>query len=85
MSTEESAAEETLKKAGEEHLRSLGRAISPEEKRVVIERILKIWEQCPYSRLGQLIVNATRFDYLFYVEDYILCESLENFQKDSDK
>jgi len=61
-----------------------GRAISAEQKRAVIERILAVWEKNPQLRLGQLLVNTmngiddehtTRR--IFYVEDEELAQRLE--------
>ncbi len=60
------------------------RAVTPAQKRAIVERILTVWEKTPELRLGQLIVNVmnglddehtTRK--LFYVEDEALAERLE--------
>lgn len=34
------------------------RAITPKQKRVIITRLLSLWESSPDERLGQFIVNA---------------------------
>lgn len=53
-----------------------GRAVTAEEKRAIVERILRAWQANPHLRLGQLIANAmavrgvdARSRDLFYVED----------------
>lgn len=35
-----------------------GRAETPKEKRAIVERVLRAWEQAPTLRLGQFIDNA---------------------------
>lgn len=60
-----------------------GRALTPEAKRVIMERILVAWEQRPEFRLGQLIVNAIDRNpahplSLFFLEDEELAELLED-------
>lgn len=56
-----------------------GRALTPSQKREVVERILSAWERVPDLRLGQLIEQAVRArGDLFYVEDHILVLSCEN-------
>jgi hypothetical protein len=56
-----------------------GRALTPEQKRAVIERILHAWEQAPALRLGQLVVNAAdrAGRDVFYVEDEALADMCE--------
>lgn len=58
-----------------------GRAITPEQKREVIERIYNAWLKAPQQRLGQLISNATynknTIKDIFYVEDEDLAEKIE--------
>lgn len=34
------------------------RAITPKQKRVIVTRLLALWESRPTERLGQFIVNA---------------------------
>lgn len=63
------------------------RAITPEQKRVVVERLLAVWEKAPALRLGQLMecARAKRkshhhiSDDFFYVEDEELAAILERF------
>lgn len=64
-----------------------GRAYSAEEKRAIVERILKVWqhESMSSQRLGQLIMNAARFTGqgdLFYREDDKLALATELFLAD---
>jgi hypothetical protein len=65
-----------------------GRALTPEQKRAVIERVLAAWEANPQQRLGQLFVNTVhravgnftkeeQVQRLYYVEDETLAEWLE--------
>ncbi len=60
-----------------------GRADTPEQKREVVERLLRCWEAHPAARLGQLILNALPahvepVPYLYNVEDFVLIKMLEN-------
>jgi hypothetical protein len=68
-----------------------GRALTPEQKRAVIDRVLVAWEANPRLRLGQLIVNvihrssggATKEEQVqrfYYVEDELLAELLEKWE-----
>jgi hypothetical protein len=52
------------------------RAITEAQKREVIEQLLKLWEQAPELRLGQMISNAVAGD-PFYIEDYDLIRRIE--------
>jgi hypothetical protein len=59
-----------------------GRALTPEQKRAIIERVLVAWEANPQLRLGQLIVNTLGRNpahpvSLFFVEDEEIAELLE--------
>lgn len=55
----------------------LGRACTPDAKRLALARLLAAWERHPQARLGQLIVNTQgRLD-LFYVEDDALLGRME--------
>jgi hypothetical protein len=56
-----------------------GRALTPEQKRAVMERILRAWEQVPELRLGQFLVGAAdRAERdVFYVEDEALADMCE--------
>ncbi len=60
------------------------RAKTNEQKRLVIERVLAVWQKNPDLRLGQLLINATSgldndhtVRKMFYVEDDALAERLE--------
>lgn len=62
------------------------RAVTPEQKRAVVERILKMWELVPGLRLGQLLVNAHSWrrpghNDIFHDEDLDLAESVESIVK----
>lgn len=56
------------------------RAITPEQKKEVLDSILKVWLNNPDLRLGQLIRNS-KDKYssmkLFYIEDYELMKMIE--------
>lgn len=65
-----------------------GRALTPEQKRAIIERVLVAWERQPQLRLGQLVNNviaqATQHapaekvvQKLYFIEDEALAELLE--------
>ncbi len=62
-----------------------GRAITPEQKRAVVERVLVSWERRPDLRLGQLLVTAhnasvsTGAVAMFYAEDEALALAAEAF------
>jgi hypothetical protein len=58
-----------------------GRALTPAEKRAVIERIHAAWIAVPHQRLGQLIANACRDKFIFYTKDTTLAELCEAFAK----
>jgi hypothetical protein len=58
------------------------RAITPEQKREIIERIYAAWLNVPEQRLGQLLDNANWFAGdvgLFDQEDYALVVATELF------
>lgn len=61
------------------------RAVTPEQKREVIERLLAAWMRAPDLRLGQLISNSVyepvsgRMVDLFTIEDVVFVESVERF------
>lgn len=65
-------------------LRNKGRALTPNEKRQVIERLYAVWLAMPTLRLGQLVMGVAhtvgRSD-PFYVEDRALVEAAEDFAK----
>lgn len=56
----------------------IGRAETPEEKRIVLERFYTLWMRYPQLRFGQLIKNAFLED-IYYVEDEPFIEGLERF------
>lgn len=67
---------------GRDRLAAQGRAVGEHAKRVVLDRILRVWLQEPDLRLGQLITNAmVHTDGLFYVEDEDLAKVLEEWVK----
>jgi hypothetical protein len=57
------------------------RAITPEQKREVLDRLFIIWSERRFEsmRLGQLIVNAVRCyaPDVFYREDFALMRDVE--------
>ena len=61
------------------------RAITPEQKRLVMERVLAAWNESPQLRLGQLIDGVIHWckkpgPDLYYIEDTDLAELLENWR-----
>lgn len=69
-----------------------GRALTPEDKRIVMDRFLVAWLRAPQQRLGQLVDNAVARQRraeeplqrpngpdLFYIEDERLVEMVEQF------
>lgn len=64
------------------------RALTPEDKRVIMQRLLTTWNRRPAMRLGQLIANSLRksvddefWHELFDLEDLDLIEAVEEFTK----
>jgi hypothetical protein len=59
-----------------------GRAITVEDKKFVVQRLLQAWEQTPGLRFGQLLMNACK-EYgvkdIYYIEDEILVEIVLGF------
>ena len=53
------------------------RAMTDEQKRVVIERLYLLWCTHPEVRLGQLLGNVSPD--LYFTEDVPLMDSLEHF------
>lgn len=55
------------------------RAITPEAKRELVERLLALWLEWPALRLGQLIMNTMRPTHaqLYNIEDHDLVSKLE--------
>lgn len=54
-----------------------GRAVTDEQKRVVMERLLAAWMKMPELRLGQLLVAGVTGRDVFYVEDETLVRCAE--------
>jgi len=55
-----------------------GRALTVEQKRAVLKRILNVWAKSPEQRLGQLVVNSgIALNTLFSIEDEALANLLE--------
>lgn len=58
-----------------------GRAITPEAKRAVVERLLRAWLAAPHLRLGQLLIAACEHRARpvdpFHVEDESLAALVE--------
>lgn len=54
------------------------RAITPEDKKIIIDRLYACWLKIPDERLGQLIWNSYGRHDFFYVEDEDFVEHLEN-------
>jgi hypothetical protein len=51
------------------------------QRRECIEQILKVWEEFPDMRLGQLIVNATFPKNIFYKEDIEFVQEIVLFEQ----
>lgn len=57
-----------------------GRALTPEQKKEITDRLLAAWLRVPAMRLGQLIMNATSGRDIFYAEDYPLIREIEEWK-----
>jgi hypothetical protein len=57
------------------------RALTSEQKELLIKRLLVAWNKSSYLRLGQLLSNAAGND-LFNIEDQTLIEKVEVFIND---
>jgi hypothetical protein len=60
-----------------------GRAVTPEAKRAIIERLLAAWLASPHLRLGQLLegrMHRQGVGDMFYVEDDVLARVAEGGQ-----
>ena len=53
---------------------------NPQRIQPTLKLIEKIWNQVPDLRLGQLIVNVTKQNDPFYVEDETLIEQLKEYE-----
>lgn len=60
----------------------IGRASTPAEKRVVIERIHAAWCAVPGVRLGELMMRAMPRETFHFTEDTTLAELCEAFAKE---
>lgn len=64
------------------------RALTPEQKKDVLDRIYKAWLDAPHQRLGQLLSNSVHVHReddgvaLFYVEDVTIAGWVEDFVAD---
>jgi hypothetical protein len=58
------------------------RAVGPDRKKNVIDRLLDVWQRYPDLRLGQLIDNV-RVN-LYYIEDLDLIREIEYSYRDRD-
>lgn len=45
----------------------------------ILERLKTVWKDNPDLRLGQLLLAVVNADRLFYIEDEILVQTLENY------
>lgn len=45
----------------------------------ILERLKIVWKDNPDLRLGQLLLTVVDADRLFYIEDEILIQILENY------
>lgn len=52
-----------------------------EDKKIILERFLKLWETLPDLRFGQLIWNAFEGKDFFYVADDTFVQMLEDYYK----
>jgi len=61
-----------------------GRALTDQQKRAVVERLLAAWRVVPKLRLGQLLINSEGLGRdLFYIEDETLAELVEAFVEEA--
>lgn len=64
------------------------RAVTAEQKKHVVDRILDIWNRHPTLRLGQLLDNAGLNGgvsrNLYYLEDFKLIQELEDFYREAE-
>jgi hypothetical protein len=63
-----------------------GRAVTPEQKKEVCDRLYQAWISAPELRLFQLVKNACSFSIhhfdKYYVEDLPLIEAIESYIKE---
>ena len=55
------------------------RAQTDQQKEEVMRRLEVVWKQFPAMRLGQLLVNVTGMNDIFYPEDYAVVRKAEEF------
>lgn len=53
----------------------------PKRIKIILKHIERIWNKCYDLRLGQLIVNVTKQNDPFYVDDDQLIEQLKQFEQ----
>lgn len=56
-----------------------GRAWEPYMKKQIIDRLYDVWSMNPDMRFGQLLMVACKGIDLFYVEDFGLAETVEEY------
>jgi hypothetical protein len=65
----------------------VGRAETEEEKKEVLDNLLKLWKETPSLRLIQLIINSISSNpkhqgnesAMYYIEDYELIKIIQQF------
>ena len=65
--------------------RTYKRAITLEEKKEIVDRLLALWtrdKEMSDLRLGQMIWNVTQGGDFFYIEDYDFIKLIEEYYKD---
>jgi hypothetical protein len=55
------------------------RALTPEQKKEITDRLLAAWLRTPAMRLGQLVHVVTGGRDIFYDEDYPLVKEIEEY------
>ena len=58
------------------------RAVTPEIKKAITDRLLAAWLKQPELRLGQLLHCAIEAD-TFYIEDYEIIKQIESFVRNN--
>lgn len=56
------------------------RALTPEQKKEITDRLLAAWLRTPELRLGQLIFVVTGGRDIFFDEDFSLLEEIETWE-----
>ena len=52
---------------------------NPERIDNILERLKVVWKDNPDLRLGQLLLAVIKMDRLFYIEDEVLIQALEDY------